>query len=121
MHLFSHLEGKTIFSSAVVGVTAVLINQRVVSMIRIKTVGKKIVPWGYVMVSSTPLVGLSIAAVFTVLLCTWDKSDTSYAPVHLFHLYLTRNINEVNRYKVIFIMVKDREREEVEVLRCFLS
>lgn len=70
------------------------------------------------MVSSTPLVGLSIAAVFAVLLCTWDKSDTSYAPLHLFHLYFTRKIDEVNRYQVIFIMRKDRERGSggIEVL-----
>lgn len=43
-----------------------------------------IVPWGCVVVSSTPLVGLSIAGVFTVLLCTWDNSDTSYSLLHFF-------------------------------------
>lgn len=43
-----------------------------------------IVPWSCVVVSPAPLVGLSIASVFTVLLCTCDKSDTSYSPLHFF-------------------------------------
>lgn len=43
-----------------------------------------IVPWGCIVVSSAPLVGLSIAGVFTVLLCTWNKSDTGYSPLHFF-------------------------------------
>lgn len=58
-----------------------LSNPRVLTMIHIKTI---IVPWGFIVVSSVPLVGLSIAGVFTVLLCTWDKSDTSYSPLHFF-------------------------------------
>lgn len=53
------------------------------------------VPWGCIMVSSSPLIGLRVAGVFTVLLCTCNYNDISSTPlscINIHNIYIWQNI-----------------------------